>query len=575
MSGGCPYATMVSSDDEGSVGSSTRLSKLRSSCPAFAESKCPFQDATTPEQMKKMISKMPHSHFQMDAGFYKMMESLHDDIQEGPVSGRPPRLPKLTTSIVSLCASSSKEASSSSSLSPSVHQQFSTFVSGGCPMKSYLDEASNDSTGRKSAAAGSLGTSRVNHRISFNAAMENLSLPIILARLAEEFQDRLLEEDKEIMISTNENCAEDKGITISTTTPNSSSMPSLDISLDDTNEKGEALAEALKMGTAISHQAAEDVHFVRNFIRGKIDRELFARLVLSMYHVYLVLEESLEEHAPHHFALCHFPDELFRTDALREDVEFWHGKVPEDERKEDNNTSSCSPATSAYLDRIRYLSKYDPLLLLAHSYTRYMGDLSGGKILERVARRALHLGKDGDDGLAFYRFEKISSPKVFKDGFRKALDDLNLNPKQIQKLVVEANIAFCLNMRIFQELDVLANIPGAAVMSLEDTFSFYQRHVNINQENDANSKGGGEEKCPFLVSKKELSSKAISKTTSVPQGRCPWPFVFAHDPLQGMSCWQTWVTSLIFLLFLVWRNDNKYAYSFISAWKNMNVTEEL
>mmetsp|Transcript_9295 Transcript_9295/g.16825 ORF Transcript_9295/g.16825 Transcript_9295/m.16825 type:complete len:114 (+) Transcript_9295:243-584(+) len=37
------------------------------------------------------------------------------------------------------------------------------------------------------------------------------------------------------------------------------------------------------------------------------------------------------------------------------------------------------------------------------------------------------------------------------------------------------------------------------------------------------------------------SDSASSKDTTEKGGRCPWPFVFFHDPATGMRDWQTWV----------------------------------
>ena len=115
----------------------------------------------------------------------------------------------------------------------------------------------------------------------------------------------------------------------------------------------------------------------------------------------------------------------------------WHGSLP----------NRISPATQDYVNRIQFLARTDPLLLLAHAYTRYLGDLSGGKILPRVARKAMKLDADGLD---FYHFENIPSAKVFKDQYRAALDDLKLTPTQVSKLVAEANVAFALNTRMLR-----------------------------------------------------------------------------------------------------------------------------
>jgi heme oxygenase len=201
-----------------------------------------------------------------------------------------------------------------------------------------------------------------------------------------------------------------------------------------TSSQVSTLSQALKSGTAESHTAAENVHFVKNFIKGIIDRELYMELVTGLYHTYLTLEKLLEVHGPSYFPSLHFPKELSRTEALMEDMEFWHGMNWESKPE----CRTPSPAVKDYMDRMEEVGRIDPLLLLSHAYTRYLGDLSGGKVLSRIARRALQL--DGYNGLQFYQFESISSYKVFKDMYRTALDSLRLEPDQIGRLVAEANV---------------------------------------------------------------------------------------------------------------------------------------
>jgi Heme oxygenase len=160
--------------------------------------------------------------------------------------------------------------------------------------------------------------------------------------------------------------------------------------------------------------------------------------------------------------------------------------------------------------------------------TTMAGDLSGGKILQRAARRAMDLKKDG---LAFYEFEQIASAKVFKDEFRAAMDGLCLEPSDVDRLVHEANIAFLLNMRIFEVLDVKANFPGATVRSLKEVLAFQPSTAATNE-------------CPFAK-----TTKAIKK------GRCPWPFIIFHDPLAALRDWQTW--AILGVMFAIaWRCKN-------------------
>ena len=62
-----------------------------------------------------------------------------------------------------------------------------------------------------------------------------------------------------------------------------------------TAEELAPLSQLLKDGTAAAHAAAENVHFVKNFIRGNIPEQLYKHFLAALYHVYVALERRLEE----------------------------------------------------------------------------------------------------------------------------------------------------------------------------------------------------------------------------------------------------------------------------------------
>ena len=97
------------------------------------------------------------------------------------------------------------------------------------------------------------------------------------------------------------------------------------------------------------------------------------------------------------------------------------------------------------------ISSEKPELLVAHAYTRYLGDLSGGQILKKIAQRAMNLS-DGK-GLSFYEFDEVSDEQQFKQNYKKALDSLGLDLQLADQIVAEANLSFTMNMKMFQELD--------------------------------------------------------------------------------------------------------------------------
>lgn len=153
------------------------------------------------------------------------------------------------------------------------------------------------------------------------------------------------------------------------------------------------------------------------------------------------MEEEIERNKDHpHFAPLYFPAELHRHEALAHDLEYFYGPNWQSQ-------VSCSQATQRYVDRIHQVGQEDPVLLVAHAYTRYMGDLSGGQVLKKVAQRAMKLPPTGE-GVEFYQFDAIHSAKAFKQLYRSRMNELELDMEMKKRLVDEAVKAFQFNMEV-------------------------------------------------------------------------------------------------------------------------------
>ncbi|KAG1939846.1 heme oxygenase 2 isoform b [Pimephales promelas] len=201
------------------------------------------------------------------------------------------------------------------------------------------------------------------------------------------------------------------------------------------------LSEVLAAGTKESHDKAENSPFVKDFLRGRIKRELFKLGTTGLYYVYSAIEEEIEKNKEHPmFAPLYLPSELHRRDALAKDLEYFYGEDWE-------SKISCSAATRPYVDRIHEVGRNDPVLLVAHAWTRYMGDLSGGQILKKVAQRALKLPPTGE-GLNFYHFEGINNATAFKRLYRSRMNELEVDAETEQRLLDEANLAFKFNLDV-------------------------------------------------------------------------------------------------------------------------------
>ena len=204
------------------------------------------------------------------------------------------------------------------------------------------------------------------------------------------------------------------------------------------------LASQLREGTKKAHTKAENVGFVKCFLKGVVEKNSYRNLVKNFYFVYSAMEEEIQRHRENPIiSKIYFP-ELNRKQSLEQDLKFYYGNGWREQ-------VAPSSAGKAYVQRIRDISKLEPELLVAHSYTRYLGDLSGGQILKKIAQRGMNL-TDGE-GTAFYEFPEILDDKAFKNNYRQAMNDIPIDQATADRIVDEANATFGMNMKMFNELE--------------------------------------------------------------------------------------------------------------------------
>jgi len=208
-------------------------------------------------------------------------------------------------------------------------------------------------------------------------------------------------------------------------------------------------AKQLKDGTKKSHTMAENTSFVSSFLRGVVDEISYRQLVANFYFIYHALESEMKLHKDHEYVGRIALDGLARHDALANDCKYFYGYKWQD-------TIRPTEQAQRYVSRIHEVGNKTPELLIAHHYTRYMGDLSGGQILKGIAQKALNLR---DVGLEFYDFPEIEDKKAFKDSYRSIIDNLPIDQSTMNAIITEANFAFRLNMYMFEEIQGNAATP--------------------------------------------------------------------------------------------------------------------
>lgn len=201
------------------------------------------------------------------------------------------------------------------------------------------------------------------------------------------------------------------------------------------------LSVRLRTGTRVQHETAETQTFITRLMKGELDRAAYADFLAQHYAIYVALERSGETLRAAGSDEGIVLDELVRVPSLEADLEHLFGAAW-------RTTIEILPATQAYATR---LGELDSWLggWVAHAYTRYLGDLSGGQVIRTMLQR--HYGFE-TEGVTFYHFAAIPKPKVFKDSYRERLDALPFDDAEIERVVAEAQHAFELNTAMFREL---------------------------------------------------------------------------------------------------------------------------
>lgn len=195
------------------------------------------------------------------------------------------------------------------------------------------------------------------------------------------------------------------------------------------------LSVRLREATAHAHETAEHSPFMEDLLSGRSGPEAFVALTGQLRHVYAALESACRAHADDPRLAPLLDTRLERLGRLDADLAALGRQ--------------CPVALSATRDYVERVGACDPVRLVAHHYTRYLGDLSGGQVIPTMLRR--HYGLD--EGMTFYRFESVGKVKPYKDAYRDALDALPLTEAETGALVDEAVDAFGLNSALFAQLE--------------------------------------------------------------------------------------------------------------------------
>ncbi len=200
------------------------------------------------------------------------------------------------------------------------------------------------------------------------------------------------------------------------------------------------VAALIRTASADDHRAAESRGFVTRLMAGELDLDAYARYLAQLAWVY----EALEAWEPRAGDPEIFEPGLARMAAIESDLV---ALGVTDHR----TTHPALPATAAYAAHLRdIVGRHDVVEYLAHHYTRYLGDLSGGQAIAALIAR--HYGATPDQ-LAFSRFDALEAPVPFKRRYREGINELRLPAASVDRLIAEVRRSFALNSAVFDALD--------------------------------------------------------------------------------------------------------------------------
>ncbi len=189
------------------------------------------------------------------------------------------------------------------------------------------------------------------------------------------------------------------------------------------------LSQLIREASKDAHVAAERSPFMAALMQGDLPSEAYFDYIAQLAPIYEAIEKWEGK-------LPFFDRRLDRFERIIADLEYVGTRVVCDE-------------TITYVKHIKKLVKAkDEVRLVAHHYTRYLGDLSGGQAIGALVARNLSIPPNF---LSFYDFDDIGDRVRYKETYRENLDTV-IQEKDYQKFIDEVILAFEYNRKIFEAL---------------------------------------------------------------------------------------------------------------------------
>lgn len=222
------------------------------------------------------------------------------------------------------------------------------------------------------------------------------------------------------------------------------------------------LTSSLAERTRLAHEQAETKPFITGLLSGSANVRCYVRLIGALLPIYRELEEQMRRCNDDASIALFDHRRLDRSARIRDDLRGFG---------QDPDSALASPATRRYVAAIGDAAA-SPQRLLAHHYTRYLGDLAGGQAIARCVMTHY----DVDPGkLSFYDFSDLGDVVHYRRRYKSLLDLVPWSAGEKEQFIVEAEKAFELNAALFDELDGTRR-PTDACANLRGLFQAERAH---------------------------------------------------------------------------------------------------
>jgi heme oxygenase len=204
----------------------------------------------------------------------------------------------------------------------------------------------------------------------------------------------------------------------------------------------------LREATREAHDNAEAAPFIQQLMAGSLQVRQYADLLLSLEPVYGAMEQQFRAHADESSIALFDHRRLDRHARLVHDLAAL-GQRP--------GSRPVPGAVDTYVTAVHDAAR-SPQRLLAHHYTRYLGDMAGGQAI--AARLRTHYGLESD-ALTLYDFSDLGDLVHYRRRYRDLLDLVPWSDVERAEFIDESKRVFALNSALFTALGDTERDPSA------------------------------------------------------------------------------------------------------------------